>query len=299
MPQLPIAEQLCIDHYLDAVWAEKGLAANSLSAYRRDLTQFAVWQVKHGHSLLTHCEQHIIHYLTSKHQQSPRSIARLLSCLRGFYRYQQREKKIDIDPTLTLAMPKQGRPLPHSLTEENVEALLNAPNVDHPLELRDRTLLELLYATGLRVSELVHLQLHHIQLNQGVVQVVGKGNKERLVPLGENALHWLTCYYANSRPLLLGNTLSSFVFLSRHHRPMTRQTVWHRIKHYAKRVSIDKPLSPHTLRHAFATHLLNHGADLRVVQLLLGHRDLNTTQLYTHIAKARMKSLYQHHHPRA
>jgi integrase/recombinase XerD len=227
-----------------------------------------------------------------------RSTARLLSALRTFYRYLLRERLIDEDPTLQVELPQLGKPLPKSLSEAEVEALLAAPDIAEPLGLRDRAMLEVLYACGLRVSELVALSLEQINLRQGVVRVLGKGSKERLVPLGEEALIWLQRYQAEARGLLLAGRPSSVLFPSQRGEQMTRQTFWHRIKLHARHAGILKPLSPHTLRHAFATHLLNHGADLRVVQLLLGHSDLSTTQIYTHVAKARLQALHAAHHPR-
>ena len=222
----------------------------------------------------------------------------MLSSLRRFYRYLRREHLIEVDPTARLAAPKLGRPLPKSLTEAEVEALLAAPDTDDVVGFRDRTMLELLYATGLRVSELVGLSAAEINLRQGVVRVLGKGAKERLVPLGEEAVSWLERYLRDVRAELLRGGTSTALFPSRRGRAMTRQTFWHAIKRYARRAAIAKTLSPHTLRHSFATHLLNHGADLRVVQMLLGHSDLSTTQIYTHVARARLKSLHAQHHPR-
>jgi integrase/recombinase XerD len=285
-----------IEQYLDAIWMEKGLSQNTLSSYRRDLTQFA----NSGVSLLVVSKVDIESYLAErlKKKISARSTARLLSCLRGFYQYQLREGRISLDPSLDIQNPKLGRPLPKSLTEEEVDRLLAEPNVDDPLELRDKAMLELLYASGLRVTELVSLQISQLGLSQGIVRVMGKGSKERLVPMGEEALSWLEQYMKKGRPLLLGDKLSEVVFPSRRAQQMTRQTFWHRIKLYSKRSGIKKNLSPHTLRHAFATHLINHGADLRVVQMLLGHSDLSTTQIYTHVASERMKSLHAKHHPR-
>jgi integrase/recombinase XerD len=290
-----------IDSYLDALWMEKGLSQNTLSSYRRDLSQFDDWLNKSGVTLLAVQQSHIEGYLGWRLQKkiSARSTARLLSCLRGFYQYQLRESKIHLDPTLQIESPKLGRPLPKSLSEQDVEDLLNAPNPDEPIELRDRAMLELLYASGLRVTELVSLQLGQVSMNQGVVRIMGKGSKERLVPMGEEALYWLKRYVQESRPVLLGPRLTEVVFPSKRGSLMTRQTFWYRIKIYAARAGIHQSLSPHTLRHAFATHLINHGADLRVVQLLLGHSDLSTTQIYTHVARERMKSLHASHHPRA
>lgn len=293
-------EQGVIDAYLDALWMEKGLSENSLSSYRLDLKQFALWLQQQNSALLIVGGSDIRDYLAARlaKKLSARSTARLLSCLRGFYQYQLRESRISVDPSLDIESPRLGRPLPKSLSEEDVERLLAAPDTDQPLELRDRAMLELLYASGLRVSELVGLQLGQLSLGQGVVRVVGKGSKERLVPTGEEALAWLDRYLRHGRPLLLGERLSEVVFPSKRGTMMTRQTFWHRIKLYAARAGINKPLSPHTLRHAFATHLINHGADLRVVQLLLGHSDLSTTQIYTHVAQERMKDLHSIHHPR-
>ena len=229
---------------------------------------------------------------------SARSSARFLSCARGFYHYLLREGTISIDPTLDVDSPQLGRPLPKALSEAEVDKLLQMPDLELALEFRDRTMLELLYACGLRVSELTGLQLVQLSMNQGVVRVFGKGSKERLVPVGEEALRWMQRYLAGPRGELLKGLPSDVVFPSRRGTQMTRQTFWYRIKIYAQRAEIKKHLSPHTLRHAFATHLLNHGADLRVVQLLLGHADLSTTQIYTHIAQHRMKELHERHHPR-
>lgn len=293
-----IQDNTVIDSYLDALWMEKGLSQNTLDSYRRDLTQFERWLQAQDNVLLGVAQGDILSYLSTRRKHSARSSARLLSCLRGFYQYQLRESHISVDPTLQIDSPKLGRPLPKSLTEQEVEELLDAPDVEDPLELRDRAMLELLYASGLRVTELVSLQMGQLSMTQGVVRVMGKGSKERLVPTGEEALLWLQRYIQQGRPQLLNAGLSDVVFPSKRGTMMTRQTFWHRIKLYAQRAEISKPLSPHTLRHAFATHLINHGADLRVVQLLLGHSDLSTTQIYTHVAEARMKQLHATHHPR-
>lgn len=298
-------DQQIIDRYLDAAWVEKGLSKSTLSSYAQDLSLFARWCAEHTASLLTVDEVQLRDYLgyrMREHKTSARSTARFLSCCRGFYAYFVREGEISSDPTALIESPKQGRPLPKSLTETDVEALLAAPDVDDAIGLRDRTMLEVLYACGLRVSELVGLTLADINLRQGVVRITGKGDKERLVPLGEEAAHWLLRYVKDARPLLLkqqAGGLSDIVFPSARGQQMTRQTFWHRIKHWALVAGIVKDISPHTLRHAFATHLLNHGADLRVVQLLLGHSDLSTTQIYTHVAIERMKSVHRDHHPRA
>lgn len=289
-----------IDHYLDALWMEKGLSSNSIDSYRRDLSSFATWLAPRRRPLLQVMPQHIQEHLVNRLQQglSARSTARFLSCLRGFYQYLCRENRISEDPTAHIESPKLGRPLPKSLTEADVEKLLAAPNVDEALGLRDRTMLEVLYACGLRVSELVGLTLSQVNLRQGVLRVFGKGSKERLVPLGEEALNWLQLYCQRARPELLKHQVSDVLFPSTRGGAMTRQTFWHRIKYWAAVAGIRRPLSPHTLRHAFATHLLNHGADLRVVQLLLGHSDLSTTQIYTHVAESRLQALHAAHHPR-
>lgn len=298
-------DQQLIDRYLDAMWVEKGLSRSTLSSYGQDLSLFARWCALHVDSLLAVDEMHLHDYLgyrMREHKTSARSTARFLSCCRGFYAYFVREGDISRDPTALIESPKQGRPLPKSLTEADVEALLAAPAVEDTIGLRDRTMLEVLYACGLRVSELVGLTLADINLRQGVVRVTGKGGKERLVPLGEEAAQWLIRYVREARPSLLKHQtgqLSDIVFPSVRGQQMTRQTFWHRIKHWALVAGIVKDISPHTLRHAFATHLLNHGADLRVVQLLLGHSDLSTTQIYTHVAIERMKSVHRDHHPRA
>jgi integrase/recombinase XerD len=290
-----------IERYIDALWMEKGLSDNTLGSYRRDLRQFDEWLGKQrGSSLLRADRSQLQAYLGARLQQgrSQRSTARFMSCVRGFYRYLLREGRITVDPTLDVDSPKLGRPLPRSLSEQDVEKLLEAPDIEDSLEFRDRTMLELLYGCGLRVSELVGLQMVQVSLNQGVVRVFGKGSKERLVPMGEEALVWLQRFLAGPRPELLGGVPSDAVFPSRRGSQMTRQAFWYRIKIYARRAGINQGLSPHTLRHAFATHLLNHGADLRVVQLLLGHSDLTTTQIYTHVARQRMQELHARHHPR-
>jgi len=290
-----------IERYIDALWMEKGLSDNSLSSYRRDLRQFNDWLVKYKASSVVGADRSSLQaYLGARLElgRSPRSTARFLSCVRGFYHYLLREGRITVDPTLDVDSPKLGRPLPKSLSEAEVDKLLRTPDLEEALEFRDRTMLELLYACGLRVTELTSLQVSQISLNQGVVRVFGKGSKERLVPMGEEALSWLQRYMAGPRMELLKGLPSDVVFPSRRGTQMTRQTFWYRIKIYARRAGIKQDLSPHTLRHAFATHLLNHGADLRVVQMLLGHSDLTTTQIYTHVAKQRMQELHAQHHPR-
>jgi len=290
-----------IERYIDAMWMEKGLSDNSLSSYRRDLRQFHDWLAQNRDSSILRADRSALQaYLGARLRQgqSPRSTARFMSCVRGFYHYLLREGRITVDPTLDVDSPKLGRPLPKSLSEQDVERLLQAPDLDVALEFRDRTMLEMLYACGLRVTELTSLQVVQVSINQGVVRVFGKGSKERLVPMGEEALLWLRRYMAGPRAELLKGIPSDVVFPSRRGRQMTRQTFWYRIKIYALRAGIRQELSPHTLRHAFATHLLNHGADLRVVQLLLGHSDLSTTQIYTHVAKQRLQELHSRHHPR-
>ncbi|MFK7733693.1 MAG: site-specific tyrosine recombinase XerD [Pseudomonadales bacterium] len=290
-----------VDHYLDALWVEKGLSQNTLNAYRTDLQSYVKWLSLSAREPLLIDEADLLQYFAHLMEtgQSARSAARVLSCLRGFYRYQLREGHIKADPTLTIDSPKIGRPLPKSLTEADVEALLACPDKEKPLEHRDKAMLEVLYACGLRVTELVTLSINQVSFAQGVVQVTGKGGKERLVPMGLPAQQCLQTYFEKSRPELLNGDTSEFLFPGRKGNALTRQAFWHRLKQYAIRAGIEKPLSPHTLRHAFATHLLNHGADLRVVQLLLGHSDLSTTQIYTHVAKQRLQELHNVHHPRA
>ncbi len=290
-----------IERFIDAMWIEKGLSDNTLNAYRRDLRQFNDWlAANRGSSVLGADRSSLQAYLGARLQQgrSQRSTARFMSCARGFYRFLLREGRMQVDPTLDVDSPKLGRPLPKSLSERDVERLLAAPDLEVALEYRDRTMLELLYACGLRVTELTSLRVNQVSLNQGVVRVFGKGSKERLVPMGEEALAWLQRYLAGPRSELLKGVPSEVMFPSQRGREMTRQTFWYRIKIYARRAGIKQPLSPHTLRHAFATHLLNHGADLRVVQMLLGHSDLTTTQIYTHVARQRMQELHAQHHPR-
>ncbi len=289
-----------LDRYLNAAWLEKGLSKNSLEAYRRDLRQFMLWLEDGGKALVTADKADLLEYMASRGASgySARSSARQASSLRGFYQFLAREGIRANDPSAQLEGPKLGRALPKTLTEEDVEALLDAPDIGEPLGLRDKTMLELLYACGLRVTELVSLQISQINLQQGVLRVSGKGSKERLVPMGEEAISWLQRYLSQGREALLSGQLNDVCFPSRRGNQMTRQTFWHRIKLYALQAGISKPLSPHTLRHAFATHLLNNGADLRVVQLLLGHSDLSTTQIYTHVAQQRMKQLHAEHHPR-
>ncbi len=298
---IPSAADLdLVSAFLDSSWMEKGLSNLTQESYRRDLSQFAIWLNQRGSRLDVADSAAIQQFLDFRFQQklSSRTSARFLSCLRGFYRYLLREGVLKENPVALIENPKLGKPLPKSLTESDVEALLAAPDVESPLGLRDRTMLEVLYACGLRVSELVGLTVSQINLRQNVVRILGKGSKERLVPMGEEAARWLERYLREARPVLLNNIPDEIVFPSTRAQPMTRQTFWYRIKYWAEVAGIQAELSPHTLRHAFATHLLNHGADLRVVQLLLGHSDLSTTQIYTHVAKLRMKQQHALHHPR-
>lgn len=287
-----------IEAFLNALWLEFGLSDNTLSAYGSDLKLFAKWLKDKDITAVD--DTTIKSFLANRQQQgiTSRSSARIVSCLRRFYGYLLREGKINIDPTQLIDSPQLGRTLPDSLSETDVELLLNAPEVTDKLGFRDRTMLEMLYATGLRVSELVELKFSQINFRQGCVRIVGKGGKERLVPVGEEAMDWAERYLNTARQAILGNRQSDYLFVTTRGTSMTRQAFWHIIKRYAVRAGIDKHLSPHTLRHAFATHLLNHGADLRVVQLLLGHSDLSTTQIYTHIAQQRLKVLHTQHHPR-
>lgn len=290
-----------IDRYLDACWMEKGLSQNSLAAYRRDLLFFARWLFSQASPVGLMDVSHAIlsSYLDTRDGRfDRRSTARMISVLRGFYQYQVRVEALESDPMSKIELPKLGRTLPKVLTEKDVEALLEAPDVGEPIGLRDRAMLELLYACGLRVTELVSLETHQINLRQGVVRLVGKGNKERLVPMGEEALNWIERYYKEARAELIPSASSQVLFPSLRGQTMTRQTFWHRIKRYVVEAGIQASVSPHTLRHAFATHLLNHGADLRVVQLLLGHSDLSTTQIYTYVAQHRLKEIHAKHHPR-
>lgn len=294
------ADQRVLDLFIDHLWLEDGLAKNSLESYRRDLEQFAHWlkQSVNG-PLLAVQEHHISTYLGMRQPaSSPRSKSRLLSALRRFYRYCLREGTIPTDPTLKIGSPKLPRSLPKSLTEAEVDALINAPNMDDMLGLRDRAMIDVLYATGLRVTELVSLKVSELSLQMGVLRVMGKGSKERLVPIGESALDSVTQYLKVSRPLILEARLSDAMFVTQRGGAMTRQSFWYIIQRYALQAGIKKHISPHVLRHAFATHLLNHGADLRVVQMLLGHSDISTTQIYTHVARERLKKLHTEHHPR-
>jgi integrase/recombinase XerD len=294
------AADALIERFADALWGEQGLSDNTLSAYRSDLARLAAWLGRRGARLEAATRADLQAYLAevAAGGARPRTSARRLSSLRRFYRYLLREGSIEADPTALLDSPRLGRRLPRLLTEEEVERLLAAPDTATALGLRDRAMLETLYATGLRVSELVGLTRGRLGLEPGVVRVVGKGDKERLVPLGEEAAAWLVRYLRDARPALLGRRVSEALFVTARAAAMTRQAFWHNLKGHARRAGIRTPLSPHSLRHAFATHLLNHGADLRVVQMLLGHADLSTTQIYTHVARERLKSLHARHHPR-
>lgn len=295
------AEDLAlIEVFIDTLWMERGLSDNTLLAYRADLQRLAGWLTEQGSSLSGAQRSHLLDYLAYRARAGtrPRSSARLLSTVRRFYQLQVREGRLLEDPSTRIDAPKLGRSLPKSLTEAEVEALLTAPLLEDVLGLRDRAMLEMLYACGLRVTELVTLSLRQVNLRQEVVRITGKGNKERLVPFGEQAAALLHQYLAEARPQLMEGFSSDTVFITRRGGALSRQAFWYRIKHYARRAGIEKHLSPHTLRHAFATHLLNHGADLRAVQLLLGHSDLSTTQIYTHVARERLKNLHTRHHPR-
>lgn len=290
-----------IDAFLDALWLERGLSDNTLQAYRSDLELSNQWLLKNHHKdLLQAHTGELLGYLAVKIKKGskPRSTARLVSSWKRFYQYWVREKQLEEDPSQNISPPKLGRDLPPTLSEAEVESLLQAPDLSNPLGIRDRTMLELLYATGLRVSELVGLDMNSFNLQQGVVRTLGKGSKERLVPMGDEAGQWLERYCVEVRPQLLKGRPGEILFLTRRREGMSRQGFWYLIKRYAKQIGINKPLSPHTLRHCFATHLLNHGADLRSVQMLLGHSDLSTTQIYTHVARERLKSLHARHHPR-
>lgn len=290
-----------LDRFLDELWAVDGLARLTLEAYRRDLHALSVWLVDRGSTLVDASRADLLAFLGERMQAGfrPKSVARWLSSQRRFYRFLVAAGMRRDDPTARIDAPRIGRPLPGSLSEAQVEALLAAPDPDTSIGLRDRSMLELLYATGLRVSELVTLQQSQVNARQGVLRVTGKGSRERLVPLGEEAGDWLRTYLDEARPALMrGHPPAEAVFVTRRGTGMTRQAFWYRVKQYAAMAGIALTLSPHTLRHAFATHLLDHGADLRVVQMLLGHSSLSTTQIYTHVARARLQALHAQHHPR-
>lgn len=290
-----------VELFLNELWLEKGLSQNTIQSYRLDLTALCQWLEKQALNLLTLDSVDLQHFLGVRLEQGYKatSTARMLSAFRKLFQYLYREKYRADDPSAILTSPKLPSRLPKYLTEQQVSDLLNAPSPEIPLELRDKAMLELLYATGLRVTELVSLTVDNLNIHQGIVRVIGKGNKERIVPMGEEAAHWIRQFVLYGRSILLDGQSSDVLFPSRRGVQMTRQTFWHRIKHYAVLAEINsEALSPHVLRHAFATHLVNHGADLRVVQMLLGHSDLSTTQIYTHVAKARLKHLHERFHPR-
>ncbi len=296
------AEQDIVDEFLDTLWLERGLSQNTMDSYRNDLYKLLGWMEQKNYRLsfisLSGLQDYQSWLMDKDYKQTSR--ARMLSAIRRLFQYLHRQKIRADDPSALLITPKLPKRLPKDLSEDQVDDLLSSPNTEDPIELRDKAMLELLYATGLRVSELVTLTMENISLRQGLVRVVGKGGKERLVPMGENAIEWIERFLQYGRPTLLGEQTSDVVFPSKRARVMTRQTFWHRIKHYSVIAGIDvEQLSPHVLRHAFATHLLNHGADLRVVQMLLGHSDLSTTQIYTHVATERLKQIHHDHHPRA
>ena len=294
-PALSEADAGVLDAFCDSLWLEDGLAKNSIASYRADLDQLGAFL--QGKGLLAARDADVFAFLASRAGRAS-SAARRVSSLKRFYRYCVRERRIAADPTLKLDAPKRAPRFPRTLSEADVDALLAAPDIESALGLRDRAMLEALYATGLRVSELVGLKLHEVNLQAGVLRVLGKGSKERLVPLGEEAVDWIQRYVAGGRGTLLRGRSSAVLFVTARGGGMTRQAFWHLIRRYARRAIPGKALSPHGLRHAFATHLINHGADLRVVQLLLGHADISTTQIYTHVARERLKQLHAKHHPR-
>ena len=289
-----------VDRFLDAIWMERGLSQNTLGAYRADLMTLGRGLSEQDKSIEEANKADLLAFIAKRVESGakPRSTARQLSSFRRFFRYIMREGMRKSDPTADIEMPRIGRSLPKTLTEDEVEALLNAPNTEEPLGHRDRAMLELLYATGLRVSELINLKQSQINFNQGVLRIVGKGDRERLIPLGDEAQRWIRDFIDGPRMEILLERQTDYLFPTRRGDRMTRQAFWHIIKRYAEKADIAKKMSPHSLRHAFATHLLNHGADLRVVQLLLGHSDLSTTQIYTHVARERLKDLHSEHHPR-
>lgn len=288
-----------IDAFIDALWLEEGLSRNTLSAYRRDLELYEKWLAPRGLQLPATGEADLHGYFAARHSETkPTSSNRRLTVFKRYFRWALRERLISADPTLRLQSARQPLRVPKTLTEAQVEALLDAPDVDTPLGLRDRTMLEVMYASGLRVSELVTLKVIHLGMNEGVLRVMGKGSKERLVPFGQVARDWILRYLAESRPAILAGQQSEDLFVTARGCGMTRAMFWVIVKKHARTAGILAPLSPHTLRHAFATHLLNHGADLRAVQMLLGHADISTTTIYTHVARERLKVLHAQHHPR-
>jgi integrase/recombinase XerD len=296
-------DAVLLDEFCDAIWLEDGLSRNTIESYRRDLRLFGEWLSDSRAMCLTDASEadisgYLAHRVSSQGPIRPSTQSRLLSSLKRLYRYCLHKGRIAVDPTLRLDAPKQAPRFPKTLSETDVEALLAAPIVESANGMRDRAMLELIYACGLRVSELISVKLPHIDLNAGVVRVLGKGAKERLVPLGEEAVAWLDRYQHEARPEILAGRASDFLFVTSRGEGMTRQAFWYLLKRHAAMAIPAKTLSPHTLRHAFATHLLNHGADLRVLQLLLGHADISTTQIYTHVARERLKLLHAKHHPR-
>ncbi|ROZ62589.1 site-specific tyrosine recombinase XerD [Ramlibacter sp. WS9] len=288
-----------IDAFIDALWLEEGLSKNTLSAYRRDLSLYAAWLTGQGRTLAATTEADLNGYFAARHAQSKATTAnRRLTVFKRYFRWALRERLVTVDPTLRLESARQPLRVPKTLTEGQVEALLGAPDVDTPLGLRDRTMLELMYASGLRVSELVSLKTFNVSMTEHVLRVLGKGNKERLVPFGQVARDWIDRYLREARPEILGGQQTDDLFVTARGQGMTRVMFWVIVKKQARAAGITAPLSPHTLRHAFATHLLNHGADLRAVQMLLGHADISTTTIYTHVARERLKKLHAEHHPR-
>ncbi len=299
---LPPASGAVVDRFLDALWLEDGLSALTLAAYRRDLTLYASWwHTEHpaGHGILSTTEAQLLAYMAARHANSrATTVNRRTTVFKRFFRWALREHLITQDPTLKMIGSRQPLRVPKVLSEAQVEALLAAPDEHTPLGLRDRAMLELMYASGLRVTELVGLKTVQVGLNEGVIKVMGKGARERLVPFGEEARQWIVRYLETARQAILGGQVSDALFVTARGGPMTRQMFWTLVKQHALRADVIVPLSPHTLRHAFATHLLNHGADLRVVQMLLGHADISTTTIYTHVARERLRHLHQRHHPR-
>ncbi|MEY3285960.1 MAG: hypothetical protein RL500_690 [Pseudomonadota bacterium] len=299
---LPPSSGAVVDRFLDALWLEDGLSALTLAAYRRDLTLYASWwHTEHpaGHGILSTTEAQLLAYMAARHANSrATTVNRRTTVFKRFFRWALREHLITQDPTLKMIGSRQPLRVPKVLSEAQVEALLAAPDEHTPLGLRDRAMLELMYASGLRVTELVGLKTVQVGLNEGVIKVMGKGARERLVPFGEEARQWIVRYLETARQAILGRQVSDALFVTSRGGPMTRQMFWTLVKQHALRADVIVPLSPHTLRHAFATHLLNHGADLRVVQMLLGHADISTTTIYTHVARERLRQLHQRHHPR-
>ena len=296
---MSIANDTSIDAFIDAIWLEEGLSKNTLSAYRRDLSLYGQWLAGRGKPIEASAESDLNAYFAARHSQTRATSAnRRLTVFKRYFRWALRERMIAADPTLKLQSARQALRVPKTLSEAQVELLLAAPDVDMPLGLRDRAMLELMYASGLRVSELVGLKLFNLGMNEGVLRVLGKGGKERLVPFGQIARDWITRFLAEARPAILAGQQSDDLFVTARGRGMSRVMFWMIVKKQALAAAITAPLSPHTLRHAFATHLLNHGADLRAVQMLLGHADISTTTIYTHVARERLKALHAQHHPR-